>query len=120
MYSDAEMEAVRTELETVTAERDALRWVANDNAAARDAYLVGMGEARNDLEVARADLEVARADLDACRRNLVAAQADHAAAVDALTDARKDAAHWRSEAGCWQARYEGMEAALRVALEVCK
>lgn len=113
MYSDAEMEAVRMELETVTAECDKLRRVANDNAVARDAYLVGMGEARNDLEVARADL-------DAYRRNLVAAQADHAAAAAALTDARKDAAHWRGEAECWQARYEGMEAALRVVLEVCK
>jgi chromosome segregation ATPase len=113
MYSDAEMEAVRTELETVTAERDALRRVANDNAAARDAYLVGMGEARNDLEVARADLE-------ATRRALGIAEAERDTAMDALGEARKDAAHWRGEAECWQARYEGMEAALRVALEVRK
>ena len=37
MYSNAEMETVRRELEVVTAERDALRNLAHDNATARDA-----------------------------------------------------------------------------------
>ena len=61
-----------------------------------------------------------RADLEAARRALGIAEAERDTAMDALTSARKDAAHWRGEAECWQARYEGMEAALRVALEVRK
>ena len=49
---------------------------------------------------------------------------DNASARDAylrdLEAARRATAQWRDEAATWQARYEGMEAALRVALEVRK
>jgi len=99
MYSDAEMETVRRELGVVTVERDSIR--AN-------------------FKLTQERLETVTADLEATRRALGIAEAERDTAMDALTSARKDAAHWRGEAECWQARYEGMEAALRVALEVRK
>ena len=124
--------------------REALDWSAKarqssrDNASARDAYLRGMNEARD--EAAKANLErdaalkayndksiesmkkadALRADLEAARRALGIAEAERDTAMDALSEARGHTAQWRDEAATWQARYEGMEAALRVALEVRK
>ncbi len=104
MYSNAEMETVRRELEVVTAERDALRNLAHDNATARDAYLSGMNEAREELKFANRSLSIAQAERDT--------------AMDALSKCNNDVADWRGAAESWQARYKGMEAALRVVLEV--
>lgn len=66
------------------------------------------------------ELAAARSALDVLRDRCIAACNERDTAQAALGDERANAAHWRGEATVWQARYEGMEAALRVVMEVRK
>lgn len=126
----------------VDAVREVLNWLAaarnasRSNATARDAYLSGMNEAREELAKANRErdailkayndksvesmkkADALRAELESANCALGIAQAERDVAMDALSERSEEAAGWREASHKWEARYEGVCAALRVVLEV--